>query len=99
MPFRPFIDGLLSLVSPRRTKAGSGPALSATLTTTALNGSSLQRFASSSCSQDARGPPSSFAQLHTSLSLGMFVAHNDLCTRAASSRSGVQHAHFDRARG
>ena len=48
LPFRPFIDGLLSLVSPRRTKAGSGPALSATLTTTALNGSSLQRFASSS---------------------------------------------------
>jgi hypothetical protein len=48
MPFRPFIDGLLSLVSPRRTKAGPGPALSATLTTTALNGSSLQRFASSS---------------------------------------------------
>src|SRR5262249_36716989 len=40
MPFRPFIDGLLSLVSPRRTKAGSGPTLSATLTTTALNGSS-----------------------------------------------------------
>jgi hypothetical protein len=48
MPFRPFIDGSLSLVSPRRTKAGLGPALSATLTTTALNGSSLQRFASSS---------------------------------------------------
>jgi hypothetical protein len=41
LPFRPFIDGLLSLVSPRRTKAGSRPALSATLTTTALNGSSL----------------------------------------------------------
>src|SRR5262249_30392772 len=48
MPFRPFIDGLLSLVSPRRTKAGSGPTLSATLTTTPLNGSSSQRFASSS---------------------------------------------------
>src|SRR6266404_5738106 len=36
MPFRPFIDGLLSLVSPRHTTAESGPAFSATLTTTAL---------------------------------------------------------------
>ena len=36
MSFRLFIDGLLSLVSPRLTQAGSYPALSATLTTTAL---------------------------------------------------------------
>ena len=46
--FRPFIGGSLSLISPGPTQAGSRPALSATLTTTALNGSSLQRFASSS---------------------------------------------------
>jgi hypothetical protein len=44
--FRRFINGSLSLVSPDLTQAGSRPALSATLTTTALNGSSLQRFAS-----------------------------------------------------
>jgi hypothetical protein len=48
MSFRPFIDGLLSLISPRLTQAESSPALPATLTTTALNGSSLQRFAPNS---------------------------------------------------
>ena len=45
--FRRFIGGLPSLVSPDLTTLGSCPAFAATLTTNALDASSLQRLATS----------------------------------------------------
>src|SRR6266511_897887 len=93
--FRRFINGSLPLVSPDLTQAGSRPTLSATLTTTALNGSSFQRFASCGLSPDARGLPSSLAQFHTSFPVGVFVAH--LAVRNLQADAEHRHHHHRRA--
>lgn len=61
---------------PRSYLTGSRPAFSATLTTTALNGSSLQWFGASACSPTPRDLPSSLAQFHTSFEVDVFVAHD-----------------------
>jgi len=63
--FRHFIDGSLALASLDRACRDHRPGVSATLTTTALDRSSLRWLGISTWSPNPKGPPSSLVQLRT----------------------------------
>jgi len=77
---RHIIDGLLSLASPDLTSRDIVPTFPATLTTIALNDSTLRWFEACTRMPASRGLPSSPVQLHTSFSGDVFVTHDPFLT-------------------